>query len=184
LNDVAREIASLNGLIQKLQVSYDQYFAGALRREPLEMVREAEGIIDSLGRGRVENPVMRYRFNGLVARYNSFKSVWERKKREREGAAPHRVYGLKTEPGEEESFSYIIEAGKLNDKQAREIFDHYKRLRRHCGEPVEKIRFENFKASLSDHILRIFREAEGGAVLVKLDIHQSKARISARLYHK
>ncbi len=178
-----KELTILEQLIIKLQVAYEQFFTGGTKTEPLDLVKQAEDIIRNCSRGQIKNPAVRFRFNGLMARYNSYRSVWDRRKRRFEGEATPRAYSLKPSR-EEDVFTVIISETQLTDKQTNAVFTHYLEMRRKCGEPVDKLRAENFKAILSENIAKIRQRTGCSSVMVRVDIHDNKSRILAKPFEE
>jgi hypothetical protein len=180
-----QDLNALEGLISKLQVAYEQYLAGALKKEPLDIVRQIEDSIRALGRTDMRNPAISFRFNSLRARYNSYKHVWEKRARQKiEGAAPPKPWGVKPATREGDTYTGIIPEGPLQDRQATDIFNHYIDLRKKCNEPVDKIRAENFKAILSENISKLRQRTGCKTVAVRVDIQDQRSRISAKPFEE
>ncbi len=178
--DPIAEITILGELIAKLQILYEQYFSGSLNREPLDIVRQAEDIIRAYSRNPIQNPVLRFRFNNFVARYNAFRNVWDRRRKKVEGAAV-KSYGLKNQKeADPDRFVYVMSEERPPEKRLSEIFKQYIDLRRKCNEPVDKIRFENFKAVLTEQIAKMKQKSGAAAVVLSLEILDKKSKISAK----
>lgn len=178
----ASNINNLEKLIIELQKKYEQFFSHNMRTEPLDAVRQVEDLIRNYARGQIKNPVLSFRYNNLVARYNSYKNVWDRRRRKMEGAAPHSPHALKKETGREETYTSVIEEGPIKEGQIVEIFNHYIALRKQHNEPVDNIRLENFKTVLAEHVGKLRKNRGCSSVLIKVEIHQDKSRISAKAF--
>jgi hypothetical protein len=200
--DPAVEVGLLEQIIEKLMVDYEKFFSGGIRKEPVELVRQAEGIIRNRVLAQVANPALQFRFNSLTARFNSQKAVWDRRRRQMEEGTSFKAYGLTTlrkevppekpaprKPKEEErgetrapqeGFSAVLTGNSLTEKQAMSLYEHYLELRRRCNEPTNTIRFENFRAVLTEQVKKLQGRTNCDSVLVKLDIQGNKSRISAK----
>jgi hypothetical protein len=75
------ELHRLEVLLRELKVKYDQFFAGGLDREPLELRGEAEQIIGRINKQPPGQYAVRFHFNALVSRYNSFTELWNKSRR-------------------------------------------------------------------------------------------------------
>jgi hypothetical protein len=86
-NTIEQDIVELDNRIRELKGKYDQFLKGELRKShELRALDEAENQVQTIIRtqaGRnITNPSLRFRFNNVVARYNSLKPYWARKRRE------------------------------------------------------------------------------------------------------
>jgi hypothetical protein len=72
------DLHRLDVALRELKVKYDQFFAGALDRQPFELRAEIERIIDRIRKQPPQQYAVRFRYNALVSRYNSFSELWGR----------------------------------------------------------------------------------------------------------
>jgi len=72
------DLHRLDVALRELKVKYDQFFAGALDRQPFELRAEVERIIDRIRKQPPQQYALRFRYNALVSRYNSFSELWGR----------------------------------------------------------------------------------------------------------
>lgn len=181
---VLTDLALLEQLIAKLQVAYEQFFSGGTGKEPLDLVRQVEAILRTYSIGKLSNQVIQFRFNSLQARYNSLRNVWERRRKQSEGTRSHAwgVKNIRSTP-EENQYTLVVTESSLLKGQVDELFGHYLAIRRRSGEPVDKIRRENFAAILAENVKKIRARSGCSAVLVKVDIHENRSRISAKPFH-
>lgn len=70
------DIHRLDVALRELKVKYDQFFAGALDRQPFEVRAEVERIINRINKQPPGKLALRFRFNALVSRFNSFSELW------------------------------------------------------------------------------------------------------------
>jgi len=64
--------------LRQLKVLYDQFFAGALDREPLPLRGRLEKIMDHLNRNPPDKLATRFRYNAVLGRFNSFAELWSK----------------------------------------------------------------------------------------------------------
>lgn len=70
------DIHRLDVALRELKVKYDQFFAGALDRQPFEVRAEVERIINRISKQPPGKLALRFHFNALVSRFNSFSELW------------------------------------------------------------------------------------------------------------
>jgi hypothetical protein len=77
-------MAYLEAEMKRLETDYSQFFAGRLRRLPMERRARVEALIRKHDRAPRQNTAERFRFTTLQARYVSLCQLWERTLREKE----------------------------------------------------------------------------------------------------
>ena len=86
-NDFDREMSRLEAEIKRLEVEYNQFFAGRLPRLPWETRARVEQLVKQYDRMNLSNTAQRFRFGTVQARFMSFCELWERTPA-REGGRP------------------------------------------------------------------------------------------------
>lgn len=64
--------------LNQLKVAYEQYFMGMERIAPLKLHDEVAAIIRKYSGQVINNTALKFRYNSLVARYNSYQTYWNR----------------------------------------------------------------------------------------------------------
>src|SRR4030065_237814 len=72
------EMDNLEAKIIRLKVDYEQYFTRIIKREPVRLRDEIEAIIRHYSNKNINNTSIKFRYNSLVSRYNSYKQYWTR----------------------------------------------------------------------------------------------------------
>jgi len=78
------DIEKLEHAIRLLKVQYDQYFAGVLNLPPYELRGEVERLIRQYNNTPFDKSSLRFYFNSLVTRFNTFSELWAKCLRLRE----------------------------------------------------------------------------------------------------
>lgn len=86
-NEYDESIRKLEVGLRQLKVLYDQFFAGALDMPPVQLRRELEQVMDRLNRNPPDKLVMRFRYNAVLGRYNSYSELWNKTMRNHEQGA-------------------------------------------------------------------------------------------------
>lgn len=80
---IDQEITRLEDAIRKLKIDFDIFFAGAVKRPPLEARARLEAAIKRISDNRGLTYSQRYHLNALVARFTSYRELWRRTMRAR-----------------------------------------------------------------------------------------------------
>jgi hypothetical protein len=83
--EIERLVGELEVGLDRLRSLYDQYFMGIERIEPAVPKKDVDRRIYVLRREQIRNTGLRFRFQMLLQRYNTFQSHWQRICREIEG---------------------------------------------------------------------------------------------------
>jgi hypothetical protein len=75
---VEQQFKRLEDDIRKLKIDFGIYFVGGLKRPPHEARGRVEAQLKRLADDRVLNYAQRYHFNGIVARFTSYRELWRR----------------------------------------------------------------------------------------------------------
>ena len=84
LTPFERDIRQLTADLRRLETAYTQYFAGQLRRPPIDLRNRVDALIRQHDRAYIQGYADRYRFATLQARYHKFVELWDRSTRARE----------------------------------------------------------------------------------------------------
>ena len=180
------DLENLEQLIRKLEFEYDQFFGGQLRSLPLKTEGAIEQIIRAYGGRAIQNPAVRFRYTNLVARYNTFRRVWDRRVREmEEGRAigrPRKTSGRPAPPPRPRKMQRreFVAASEGKGMEMEEIFSTYKELREECGESTERLRLESFSRILAEKVEKMRSSKKCDKVEVRLRTENNKCRILVR----
>jgi hypothetical protein len=137
---IQEDIAFLEANISELVVRYEQYFLGIEKREPVKLCEDIERFIRRYNTSTIVNTMMKFRFNTLAGKFNSYKQYWMRitrlmeegkYSRDRFKMERHLTEGnLKQSPKSHE-------LPQLNDVEL--VFQHYLEARRKCNLPTDNV---------------------------------------------
>lgn len=89
-SEIERELEELETRIERLRALYEQYFMGLEKLEPLIARKDVDRRIWILRRVQVRNTGLRFKFQMLIQRYNTFQQYWVRVTREIENGTYRR----------------------------------------------------------------------------------------------
>lgn len=75
---VARELQFIGKLMKELEISYEQYFAGVQKREPLKAREVVSAKLRQFSNRRIIQTDLRYQYQNMATRFHSYASYWER----------------------------------------------------------------------------------------------------------
>ena len=84
LNPIEDAINRIEVGIRQLKTQYDMYFAGAAPRQPFEVRKELEILIESTGKTRMQRFADRFRYNALASKYQTMTELWNKMIRAKE----------------------------------------------------------------------------------------------------
>ncbi len=196
-NKPEQDIAQLETLLRQLEKDYDQFLSGQLRRAPDVLENSVLALVRTYASRPIQNSTLAFKYASLVARYNSFKTVWSRRLREKEegrsstGAAaavraapPPRPEAHLPSFGAANPKEYLAADPQHEQRRLQSFFETYRRLREENGESVEKLRPESFQRAIAEKIEKIKREQGCEAVLVRLVAEGGKTRLVAKPFRR
>ena len=79
---IEEELTELDHKLHRLKIEYDQYFLGAMKREPFVLRGDVQRTITRFMSSPPRRPALKFRLNSITARFHSFRSLWGRTIRE------------------------------------------------------------------------------------------------------
>lgn len=169
--------------LQELIVKYEQYFLGLEKRAPLKLLDQVERTSRKYLGIHITNTMLKFRFNSLVARLNSYRQYWERINRLIEEGKYSRdrfKMALHTKERDAEALQGKPAISKPTvNTEAQELYREYIAARKACRLPVENITPEAIAAAIDKHRPSLSAKYQSG-VEFKVVIEDGKPRIKAR----
>ncbi len=78
LPEIEQMVGEAENRVERLRSLYDQYFMGIERIEPQVARKDVERRIQMLRKVQIRNTALRFRFQNVVLRYNTFSAHWMR----------------------------------------------------------------------------------------------------------
>ena len=187
---VQEDMTALDAKVARLKVEYEQYFMRVIKREPLQMREEVERVIRNYSNQSISNTSQKFRFNSLVAKYNSYKQYWTRTLRSiEEGTYVRRAESVPTgakpvppPPSLQSPQSQRSPAPppkeKGGDGKLNEAYEEFIASRKKCKEPVKGLTLEKFAKNIEASKRRIKEKYKAGDVDLKVDIKDGKTKLT------
>jgi hypothetical protein len=165
--------------LRQLKVQYDQFFAGALDREPLHLRRELEKVMHQLNQNPPDKLVMRFRYNAVLGRFNCFAELWNKTLRNHEEGG-RRTASVAERLGIKERLLTRCLVGQTegDDPGLRRLHRRYVETRERHGK--RGIPFEKFARGISSQVRRLRDSHECAQIEVRLVERGEDVEIRAR----
>lgn len=75
---IADDLPLMEKKVAELIIRYDQYFIGFEKREPLQLLAEAEKLVKRYANTPINNTMYKHKYTMLVARLNTYREYWNR----------------------------------------------------------------------------------------------------------
>lgn len=153
-------IAQFDESLRRLKIQYDLFFAGVLKIPPAVDKKRLDDLVREIGKVRLRDNALRFRYTTLVSRYNQFQELWNRMMREREEGPldfrrrsqamsapppppppPDTVAPRRETSGEPDSYVRVTAAGNGEEMQKlfRQVLDAQKQLGKTNAMSIEQL---------------------------------------------
>ncbi|MEO8040963.1 MAG: hypothetical protein ABI646_00010 [Acidobacteriota bacterium] len=75
---IDKQLGKLEDDVRRLKIEFDIYFNGSAKRPPLEARARLESQIKRMSDNRGLSYAQRYKLNGLISRFTSYRELWRR----------------------------------------------------------------------------------------------------------
>ena len=168
-------------------MDYEQYFTRIIKREPVKLKEEVESIIRHYSNKNITNTSIKFRYNSLVSRYNSYKQYWTRtiraieegtfwKMAEGDGSRVKPAVSRPEPPARPERRSQA--AGGEGDDGLRDVYEKYIEARRACNEPTEGVSYEKLASTIERTKKQVEEKYNVKDVDLKVYVKDGKAHLA------
>lgn len=175
------DISFLESSIAELVIKYEQYFLGIEKREPLKLFEDIERFIRRYNTATIINTMMKFKFNTLVGKFNSYKQYWGRitrliedgkYSRDRFKMERHLAEGSLRPSAE------FHEKPQQNDIEI--VFQHYLEARKKCNLPTDNISRETMFSIIETQREALKSKHRCAAVEFRVVIENGAPKLKAR----
>ena len=92
---LAEDLDAIDKGIRMLHVEWEKFFSGVEKKVPTEARQRLEALIRRYAGGEIRNNNERFRYQALVARYNSMSELWNKRLRAREEGRAFGAHGIR-----------------------------------------------------------------------------------------
>ena len=195
-------IEKLEQAIRLLKVQYDQYFAGVLNLPPYELRGEVERLIRQYNNTAIEQSSLRFYFNSLVTRFNTFSELWAKCLRLREegravpgypavqtrqapvrsslGQIAARQAGRNGNGDQPSPLQTVVGGPDWDADSLRPLYHKYLEALREHGKNSEDVSFANFSRQIVRKADAVKNRSSCDAVRLRLTIEEGRVLFKAR----
>jgi hypothetical protein len=183
LTDVQKDMQTLNATLKQLEMEYNMFFAGRLKRPPWETRGRVEALVKKWDRGYIQSAADRFQFDTLQRRFQTFVDLWDRGLRAREEGRPGPFMQAPKEPPKpKEPEKRVLHVTAFQDPmremdKLHSLYDSLMDARRESGDDV--VPFHRFAALVKDQVAKV--QATGAPeVAFRVTVIEGKVNFTVR----
>lgn len=178
---IPEDLAQLEHGLSELIIKYEQYFLGLEKREPLKLVDSIEGLMKKYQNVNIVNTMMKFKYNSLVARYNSYRQHWNRILRLiEEGRYSRDKFRMAINERATSPATPQPEPAAEFGPEIERIYLQYLEARKACRLPTENVSRDMIAAAVRRQKPAIMQKFRCEAVDFKVVIEDGAPKIKAR----
>ena len=184
VEDIEEDLKELEQFITRLRVGYEQYFNGALKREPLDLRAKAQKIITHFMNQPPRNSGYKFRFNQLNAKYQSYRQLWGRTVRQIEAGTyrPHLFRSKQNEQSPAETSSSTRKAPASEAASGIQgLHNALAAARRKTGETAAELSPEKLAHIVRQQTETLRKRYGKGKVRFRVVIENNRAKLKASM---
>lgn len=185
--------------IRRLKIEFEIFFNGGSKRPPYDTKGRVESVIKRLADDRSMTFAQRFRYNGLVARYTSFRELWRRNVQAiEEGINPNeKLAGTFADRGSLASsssppavappppkpfsgYSVTCSDPQMEVDKVITLYNNVLDAKRQCGEPTDKLSFEQFHKIVVAQSNKLKTQLQCPSINFSVEIEQGQVKFKAR----
>jgi hypothetical protein len=186
-----QRLDELQEAIVILKVTYDKYFNGLEKFEPIRMRDQTQRLVRELiAEGPIRNTAQRFKFQQLRARWNSMDLYLRRNLSQIErGIHPKFKFRadlkerarLEVESRQDEARRELQDRAKRGAREneaMRRIYDRYIEARKRCGQSTD-LEYDRVAGTLRNQVRRLKADYQCNSVSFRVAIEDGKAKLKA-----
>ena len=179
VNQIDVDLDRLETEIRRLKIEYDIYFNGGTVRPPIDTKGRVETAIKRIYDSRGMSFAQRFRYNGLVARYNVMRELWRRQTQDREeiGRAPTAEAHVALRS---QTVTVRFEDPRTESEKVTELYNHLIAAKRDCGERIGPLTLEVFTEFLESRADQIRANLSTSAIDFVVGVDNGRVKFTAR----
>jgi hypothetical protein len=187
---IAKDVDLLARELERLRLSYEQYFLGLEKDEPIKLKLTVTRLISKLSGAAVQNARLKFRVQQTIARFNTFSTYWNRILKDIEEGR-HRRDVFRATIHEKERFGKWKEekaagvaakaseaAGGASDPMAA-LFEQYVDARKQTNESLAGLTLDAFKKSMNSQLTALKQKVPAGNFRFQVAVEGGKTKIKA-----
>jgi hypothetical protein len=191
--EIEQELNNLEDGIRRLKIEYEIFFNGGRSRMPNDLQWRVETLIKRYSDSSNMTFAQRFRYNTLVAKYHSYKELWQKNLRNKEEGRPiYAPLNVVVAPTvTEATLSRENLAGRLicqlvctnpdaEGEKLQNLFKSFVEAKRECGEKPDTVQFDSFRKFLAEKTLKLKDQFKCNAVCYTISVESGKVKFTAK----
>jgi hypothetical protein len=194
---LAEDLEAIEKQMRQLQIEWDKFFGGIEKKPPTDLKTRLEAVIRRHANVEIRNNTERFRYQTMVAKYNTLSELWSKKLRAREEGKAFGVHGLKADvlppppaPAPAAASPRALRpagggefrvANPESDIAAvKALYENFLAARQKAGEHAV-VKFESFQKLIGQQASRILSDKGAQAVDFRLETKDGKVSLKAKV---
>jgi hypothetical protein len=191
--EIDQELNNLEDGIRRLKIEYEIFFNGGRTRMPADLQWRVETLIKKYSESNTMSFAQRFRYNTLVAKFHSYRELWQKNLRNKEEGRPTYAPLNIMEPvgAAETTVAKELAVGRLicqlicsnpeaEEEKLANLFKSFVEAKRECGEKPDAVQFDSFKRFLSDKTVKLKDQFKCNSVCYTISVESGKVKFSAK----
>lgn len=174
---IVHDLDNFQSRLKELEIRYEQYFAGAEKREPYHERKDLARLIRQYNPAHITATDLKFRYHGLTSRLASYGQYWDRILRLIDEGKYHRHLTKAGKPAISPEKKPLSSA----TSEAELLHLELARAKKQCGMPAEAPSPEKIAQFLADQRKKIRDKFGDKPVEFLVDTSAGKPRIKVRL---
>src|SRR5262245_8764591 len=191
--DIDQELTILEDSVRRLKIEYEIFFNGGSKRLPYDLRWRVESLIKKYSDSSKMTFAQRFRYNTLVAKFQSYSDLWRRMIKSKEEGRPafatlpipETESSIENQQVQQASGDRMICQLVCTDPEAEEeklqnLFKSLVEAKRECGEKPETLQFASFKKFLSEKTSKLKDQFKCDSVCYIISVEAGKVNQTAK----
>lgn len=178
---IAEDLLLFEQSLNELIIRYEQYFLGMEKREPLPLLARVEKAARAYQNISIVNTALKFRYNSLVARLNSYKQYWQRITRLiEEGKYSRDRFKMEMHRRKDTPKEAVPRPQQSVGNDAEQVYRQYVEARKACNLPVDNVTPAMIASVIEKQKPALIDKYGCNSVEFKVVIEDGKPKIKAR----
>ena len=189
--NVSVQISRLDKEISEVKLEYEQYFMGMVRIAPSARRKKIQRSLMNIGGRPINNSALRFKFQQLRARFNTYQTYWNRVMNQIETGKyvrEERRYQLKQKQkqkqksvGADDKAEKKPAKAKSKEDRSESIYNDFIASRKQCGERTDNVSVDRLSKFISQQETQLKSQYGNKAIDFKVVVENGKTKLRAIL---
>ena len=170
----------LDSGIRQLKVQYDMFFAGALKREPIELRKRLQNVVQRYSSSPPGKYAEKFLLNSLTMRFNTMTELWAKNVRSREISGEQRHESEAERLGIKEQLitRCVVDKADRKDPNLERIHARFVEASRRYGHP--EVPYDRFVRGVAAQTKKLRKTTDCGPIELRVIVCDEQVQLKAR----